>query len=134
MKKAVIAVMVCMSFFLGACKDKMVSTTYTIGCLGYQYSAVNPSSDWQAIQDYMSSNVTFNKLVTYENKTVTENDAEASAYFDSQMAKVDTAYVCSLLEENDYYVYGIATQNADGSYRYVKAMKFSENGAVGVSE
>jgi major membrane immunogen (membrane-anchored lipoprotein) len=133
MKKVVIAVVVCMSLLLGACKDKLVSTTYTIGCLGYQYGAVNPS-DWQAIEDYMSSNVTYNKLVTFENKTVTENDAEASAYFDTQMAKVDTAYVCSLMEGNDYYIYGIATQNTDGSYRYIKAMKFSENGAVGISE
>jgi major membrane immunogen (membrane-anchored lipoprotein) len=133
MKKVVIAVVVCMSLLLGACKDKLVSTTYTIGCLGYQYGAVNPS-DWQAIEDYMSSTVTYNKLVTFENKTVTENDAEAKAYFDTQMAKVDTEYVCSLMMGNDYYIYGIATQNTDGSYRYVKAMKFSENGAVGISE
>lgn len=123
-----------MSLLLGACKDKLVSTTYTIGCLGFQYSAVNPSSEWQAIEDYMSSKVTYNKLVTFDNKTVTENDAEASAYFDMQMAKVDTAYVCSLLKEDDYYIYGIATQNSDGSYRNIKAMKFSEDGAVVMSE
>lgn len=134
MKKVIIAVVVCMSLFMGACKDKLVSTTYTIGCLGYQYSAVNPPSDLQAIEDYMFSTVTYNKLVTFENKTVTENDAEASAYFDMQMAKVDTAYVCSLMAGNDYYIYGIATQNTDGTLRYIKAMKFSENGAVGVSE
>ncbi len=133
MKKVVIAVVVCMSIFLGACKDKLVSTTYTIGCLECQYGAVDPS-DFQAIEEYMSSRVTYNKLITFENKTVTENDAEASAYFDAQMAKVDTAYICSLMSESDYYVYGIATQNSDGTLRYIKAMKFTEDGAVGISE
>ena len=133
MKKVVIAVVVCMSILLGACKDKLVSTTYTIGCLEYQYGAVDPS-DFQAIEEYMSSRVTYNKLITFENKTVTENDAEASAYFDAQMAKVDTAYICSLMSESDYYVYGIATQNSDGTLRYIKAMKFTEDGAVGISE
>lgn len=133
MKKVVIAAVVCMSLLLGACKDKLVSTTYTIGCLGYQSAAVNPS-DWQAIEDYMSSEVVYNKLITFENKTVTENDAEARSYFDSQMSKVDTAYVCSLMTGNDYYIYGIASQNSDGSYRYIKAMRFTKDGAVGVSE
>ena len=133
MKKAVIAVIVCMSLFLGACKDKTVSTTYTIGCLGFQYGSVNPS-DWQAIQDYFSANVAFNKLVTFENKTVAENDAEARDYCEKQIVKLDTNYVCSLITEDDYYIYGIATQNADGSYRYIKAIKFKKDSVVDVSE
>lgn len=133
MKKVVIAVIVCMSIFLGACKDKMVSTTYTIGCLGYQYGSVTPS-DWQAIEDYFSSNVAFNKLVTFENKTATENDAEALAYFEKQMEKVDEAYVCGLLQGDDYYIYGIATKNTDDTYRYIKAVKFLKEGVVEVKE
>lgn len=130
MKKVVIAVIVCMSLFLGACKDKTVSTTYTIGCLGFQFGA----SDWQAVQDYFSSNVAFNQLVTFENKTVTENDAEALAYFDKQMEKVDTAYVCTLLTGEDYYIYGIATLDQNNNYRYIKAIKFMKDGAEEVTE
>ena len=127
MKKIVIAVIVCMSLFMGACKEKLVSTTYTIGCMGYQYGAVIPS-DWQAVEDYFSSNVAYNKLIEFENKTVTENDAEALSYFDEQMKKVDTAYVCSLLSGDDYYIYGIATLGIDNQYRFIKALKFKEEG------
>lgn len=133
MKKVVIAVIVCMSLFLGACKEKMVSTTYTIGCLGYQMGSVTPS-DWVAIEDYFSSNVAFNKLVTYENKTTTENDAEALAYFNKQMEKVDVDYVCELLNEEDYYIYGIATLDQNDNYRYIKALKFKKEGVEEVKE
>ena len=135
MKKVVIAVIVCMSLFLGACKDKMVSTTYTIGCLETQYGSVT-ASEWQSIEDYFSANVAFNKLVTFENKTASENDAEARAYCERQIVKLDTAYVCSLIAgtEIDYYIYGIETLNADGSSRYIKAIKFNKDGVVDVSE
>lgn len=133
MKKIVIAVIVCASLFLGACKEKLVSTSYTIGCLGYQLGAVVPS-DWQAIEDYMSSNVAYNKVVTFENRTAPENDAEALDYFNNQMNKVDTAYICSLLSGEDYFVYGIATLDQDNSYRYIKAMKFMKDGVEEVKE
>ena len=76
----------------------------------------------------------FNKLVTFENKTVTENDAEALAYFDKQMEKVDTAYVCTLLTGEDYYIYGIATLDQNNNYRYIKAIKFMKDGAEEVTE
>jgi hypothetical protein len=126
MRKVVYAFVVCLTLVLGACKNK-VTTDYTIGCLGYQIGSLE-GSDWTAIENYFKSTVEFNKIVSFESNSLSQNDALARDYFDTEMAKVDQEYVCSLLKESDYYVYGIATLNAGGEYRIVKAVKFMNSG------
>jgi predicted aldo/keto reductase-like oxidoreductase len=132
MKKIVFAAIIFLSVVLGACKHN-VSTQYTIGCLGYQYGTVE-ESDWQALEDYFKTHVEFNKVVTFEGNSLAENDKQARELFDEQMAKIDADYVCTLLGGTDYYIYGIATLNAGGDYRYVKAMKFAPDGATEVTD
>ena len=133
MKKIIFAAIVCLSVVLGACKHNNVTTQYTIGCLGYQYGSVE-GSDWQILENYFKTNVEFNKVVSFEGKSLADNDKQAREFFDEQMAKIDPAYVCTLLGGTDYYIYGIATLNAGGDYRYIKAMKFQPDGAVDVTE
>lgn len=128
MKKIVFAVVVCLSLVLTACKHEPVVTKYTIGCLAYQYGSVE-GSDWQAIEQYFKENVDFNKNVEFESASLSENDAQARKYYQGQMAKIDVEHVCSMLKEPDFYVYGIETVNADGTYRIVAATKFTASGA-----
>jgi hypothetical protein len=127
MRKFVFAAIICLSVVLGACKHN-VTTEYTIGCLGYQYGSVE-GSDWQDLEDYFKTHVEFNKVVTFEGNSLAENDKQARELYDEQMSKIDAEYVCTLLNGTDYYIYGIATLNAGGDYRYVKAMKFEAQGA-----
>jgi len=128
MKKIVFAVVVCLSLVLTACKHEPVVTKYTIGCLANQYGAAE-ASDWQALVNYFEEKVDLNKIVEFESASLSENDAQAKNYYKEQMAKIDTAYVCSMLKEPDFYVYGIETVNADGTYRIVAATKFTASGA-----
>lgn len=132
MRKIIFAAIICLSVVLGACKHN-VTTQYTIGCLGYQYGSIE-GSDWQTLENYFKTNVEFNKVVSFEGKSLAENDKQAREFFDEQMTKIDQAYVCTLLGGTDYYIYGIATLNAGGDYRYVKAMKFQPDGATEVTE
>lgn len=132
MRKIVFAAIVCLSVVLGACNQK-VTTQYTIGCVGYQSGSLE-GSDWQAVEDYFKTNVEFNKVVSFEGRSLAETDKQARDFYDGQIAKVDTAYVCTLLGGTDYYIYGIATLNAGGNYRYVKAMKFQSSGVTEILE
>ena len=132
MKKIVFVAITFLALCLGGCKDR-ITTTYTIGCLEYQYGAAG-DTQWQALEDYFKSNVEYNKLVSFEGVSLAENDAKARELYDEQMTKIDVPYVCSLLGGSDYFVYGIATLNAGGDYRYVKATKFTQGGAVEVTE
>lgn len=133
MKKIILAVVVCMAVVLGGCKEKLVSTTYRIGCLDFQYSASNVSGIL-AIEEYLKANVEFNKLVTFEGHTQSENDAQAIALYENQIAKVDKDFVCSQLHEAEYYVYGIGTKSADGEYHTLKGTKFTSTGVEEVQD
>ena len=132
MKKIVFVAIAVLTLCLGGCKNK-VTTTYTVGCLGYQNSSMG-ATEWQALQDYFITHVDYNKLVSFEGVSLAENDAQAREYFNEQMAKIDIQYVCTLLSGSDYFIYGIATLNASGDYRVVKAMKFMPGGATEVTE
>ena len=125
MKKIVFVAIAVVALCLGGCKDKKITTQYTLGCLG---------SSWEDIESYFKSQVDYNKIVEFEGLSVAENDAQAIAYFDEQMAKIDTAYVCAMFSGSDYLIYGIATLYASGAYRFVKAIKFQKDGIVEVSE
>ena len=127
MKKIVFVVIVGVALLFVGCK-KTITTQYTIGCLGYQYGSVQ-ASDMEELQSYFSSHVEYNKLITFESTSLAENDAKARQYFDEQIKKIDTAYVCSLLNNSDYFDYGIATQTKHGEYQYIKVMRFEANGA-----
>ena len=127
MKKIVLFFIVGATLLFGRCRHETFTTQYTIGCLGYQYGSAQ-GSDWDELLSYFSTNVEYNKLVTFESISLAANDAKAREYFDKQIQKVDTAYVCSLLHSTDYFDYGIATLNANGSYRNIKVIRFSENG------
>ena len=127
MKKIVFVVIVGVALLFVGCK-KTITTQYTIGCLGYQYGSVLVS-DMEGLQSYFSSHVEYNKLITFESTSLAENDAKARQYFDEQIKKIDTAYVCSLLNNSDYFDYGIATQTKHGEYQYIKVMRFEANGA-----
>ena len=127
MKKIVFVVIVGVALLFVGCK-KTITTQYTIGCLGYLYGSVQVS-DMEGLQSYFSSHVEYNKLITFESTSLAENDAKARQYFDEQIKKIDTAYVCSLLNNSDYFDYGIATQTKHGEYQYIKVMRFEANGA-----
>ena len=133
MKKIVFVAIAVFALCLGGCKDKKVTTQYTIGCLGYQLGT-DSESELLELQEYFQSNVEYNKIVSFEGISLAENDAQAREFFDEQMAKINTEYVCTLLSGSDFFIYGIATLNAGGDYRYIKAIKFQENGAFEVSE
>ena len=133
MKKIIFVTIAVLALCLGGCKEEKVTTQYTIGCLGYQFGSLEGSS-WENIESYFNSHVDYNKIVEFEGKSSAENDAQAVKYFDEQMAKIDTAYVCSMFSGSDYFIYGIATLYASGNYRFVKALKFQEGGAVEVTE
>lgn len=134
MKKIVFVAIAVVALCLGGCKDKTITTQYTIGCLGYQYNPEDENNNWENIQSYFKSQVDYNKIVEFESTSVSENDAQAIKYFDEQMAKIDTAYVCGMISGSDYFIYGIATLYASGAYRFVKAIKFQRDGIVEVSE
>lgn len=127
MKKVVIAIIICSSIFLSSCKEKLVTTKYTIGCIGYQSGNYDPT-DWNALESYFSSQVVYNKTVTFESKTQPENDAQALQYYNEQVNKIDTGYVCSLIKGSDYFIYGIQTLASDGSYKVIGALKFQHDG------
>lgn len=127
MKKIVLVFIVGASLLFGGCRHETFTTQYTIGCLGYQYGSVQ-GSDWDNLISYFSTNVEYNKLVTFESMSLAENDAKAKQLLNEQLEKIDAAYVCSLLHSSDYFDYGIATLNAGGSYRYIKVIRFNENG------
>lgn len=127
MKKIVLIFIVGAALLFGGCRHETFTTQYTIGCLGYQYGSVQ-GSDWDELQSYFSTHVEFNKLVTFESTSLAENDAKAKQLLNEQLEKIDAAYVCSLLHSSDYFDYGIATLNASGSYRYIKAIRFRESG------
>ena len=129
MKKIVFVVVVFLSVVLCACKQEPVITKYTIGCLEYY-----GSSNWETIQNYLAGRVDLNKVVEFEGASLSENDAQAKNYYKEQLAKIDQEQVCSMLKEPDYYVYGIKTVNADGTYRYIAATKFTASGASDYTE
>ena len=99
MKKIVVVAIACLSLVFGACKNN-VTTQYTIGCLGYQYGSME-GSEWQAVEDYFKANVEYNTIVTFEGKSLAENDKQARDFYAEQMAKIDTAYVCTLISGTD---------------------------------
>ena len=133
MKKIVLVFIVGASLLFGGCRHETFTTQYTIGCLGYQYGSVQ-GSDWDELLSYFSTNVEYNKLVTFESTSLAENDAKAKQLLNEQLEKIDAVYVCSLLHSSDYFDYGIATLNASGSYRYIKVIRFSENGTQEVNK
>lgn len=133
MKKAIFMAIVSLALVFTACKDKTVSTQYTIGCLGYQ-SGMMEDTEWEALENYFSTHVDYNKHVVFEGKSLAENDAQAKALYESQAEKLDKEYVCSLIGGGDYFIYGIATVNADGGYRIIKAMRFQESGTMEVED
>jgi len=127
MKKVVLAIIICTSVILGACKEKTVITQYSIGNLGCNQNSWNPS-DWETLENYFSSTVTYNKTMSFESSSEAENDFEARSFYNDQIKKLDTEYVCSLLKETDYFIYGIYRLNPDGSHHIVSAMRFDHNG------
>ena len=91
-------------------------------------------SQWATLEDYLASTVTLNKTVSFENTSEAQNDKEAKDLYNEQIKKLDTEYVCSLLKDPDYYIYGIYTLNPDGTQRIVGAMRFEQNGASEVTQ
>ena len=127
MKKIVFAIILGAVLIFGGCEKKMISTQYTIGCQGYQYGSPQ-GSDWEELQNYFSTHVKYNTLVTFESASLAENDAKARQLFNEQLEKIDTAYICSLLNSTDYFDYGIVTLTSNGEYRYIKVVRFTEDG------
>lgn len=116
------------AFLLVSCKDKTITTQYSVGCLGFNTSAMS-DSQWAALEDYLSKTVIYNKMVSYEGKDLSETDIQAVTMFYDQMKKIDTAYVCSLIQDPDNFIYGVRTLKADGTYRILKATVI-ENGEM----
>lgn len=133
MKRIVFVAIAVAALCLGGCKEKNVTVQYTIGCLGYQYGSLE-TSNWENIESYFKSQVDYNKIVEFEGKSSSECDTQAKQYFDEQMVKIDTGYVCEQISGTDYFIYGIATLYASGNYRFVKAIKFQGSGITEVTQ
>lgn len=133
MKKVIFAIIICASMFLGACKEETVTTQYSIGCIGFSANSANPS-DWETLENYFASTVSYNTTITYENNSKSENDKKAKDFYNEQLNKLNTEYVCSLLKEPDYFIYGIYTLNADGSHRILGALRFDPDGTSEVTQ
>lgn len=130
MRKIIFVAIVGVALLLGGCKRELITTQYSIGCQGYQYGSVHSTpEEWDNLQSYFSTHVDYNKLVTFESTSLAENDAKARAYFDEQIQKIEVDSVCSLLHDQDYFDYGIATHTAHGDYQMIKAMRFNSSGA-----
>ncbi len=127
MKKVVIAIIVCTSLFLISCKEKTITTKYSIGCIGYQSGSIE-GTDWTLLESYLSSQVAYNKTVTFEGKSHTENDAQALQYYNEQIEKLNTEYICSLIKGTDYLIYGIQTLDTEGAYKVIGAIQFQHEG------
>lgn len=123
MKKGIYLVILTISVLLFSCGKKEITTQYSIGCLGFSTSYLS-DSQWQQLEDYLTSVASYNKVINFESKTISENDKKAADFFATQMESIDAGKVCSYIEEPDYFIYGIRTLNSDGSYRIIKAVKF----------
>lgn len=91
-------------------------------------------TQWADVESYFSTHVEYNQHVVFEGKSLAENDAQAKELYQSQVEKLDKEYVCSLIKGGDYFIYGIATINMDGSYRIIKAMRFQEDGVTEIED
>ena len=130
MKKIALFAIVCATLLLGSCRHEIFEIDYSIGCVGFQYGSIQGSEEeWNMLLDYFETNVECNKIVTFEGKSLAEADAKARQFYDEQLKKIDTAYICSLLHYTDYYDYGITTKTTDGSNRNIKVTRFEESGA-----
>ncbi len=111
-----------------ACDDKKITTVYSTGCIGFT-SSYTTESKWQDLDEYMDKTVdSYNKTITFESETISENDNKAASFVETQMTKVDKDKVSSFIKGNDTYIYGIRKANANGSYTVVKAYKFDKDG------
>ncbi|MCQ2277174.1 MAG: hypothetical protein MJZ87_09565 [Bacteroidales bacterium] len=126
MKKILTFCVITVAILLSSCKDKTITTDYTIGCIGY-YS-VDPASDWVGFEEYMQSVADYNMVVHFTNKTLAENDAQALAYFDEQSGKVNYVQACSFIHGVDELSYGIARYNEIGDISILKSVTFTANG------
>ena len=129
MKKIALLIVLSVTLLFGGCRHEIFTTQYTIGCFGSQSGSVQGSQEeWNELEAYFSNHVEYNKLVSFESSSLAENDAKARQLLNEQLVKTDTAYVCSLLHSTDYFDYGIATLNANGEYRFIRIVRFDENG------
>lgn len=126
MKKILVLCIVTLSILFSSCKDKTITTDYTIGCISYY--AYAPESNWTGFQDYMKSVVDYNLVVHFTNTTIAENDAQAIAYFDDQLSKIDYTQACSFIKDPDKLVYGIARFDEIGNAYTLKSVTFTESG------
>lgn len=123
MKKGIYLVILTISILLFSCGKKEITTQYSIGCIGFSTSQLS-DSQWQQLEDYLNSVVSYNKVINFESKSISENDKKAADYFATQMESIDAEKLCSYIVEPDYFIYGIRTLNSNGSYRIIKAVKF----------
>ncbi len=127
MKRILTLCLIFTAVLLTGCKKETITTTYTIGCIGYNTSS---ASDWTGFEEYMSSVTTYNQLVSFINTSLAENDTEAAEFFNAEVAKVNTATACSFIGNEDYLVYGIARQAADGEITTIQSVTFTSNGIL----
>ena len=130
MKKIALFAIVCATLLFSGCHHETFTIDYSIGCVGYQFGSIQGSDEERnELINYFETNEEFNKIITFEGKSLAEADAKARQYFDEQLKKINTAYVCSLLHNPDYYDFGITTRTATGNSRDIKVIRFEESGA-----
>jgi len=127
MKKVLSICLIICAILATGCKNKNVTTIYSIGCLDFTISA---ETDVAGFQDYMKSVVDYNSTLQFSGQTIEENDVKAKTYFREQVAKVNTETACSYIHGNEYIVYGIS-RNDEETSKTIDQVKYTGNGVIG---
>ncbi|MCQ2284398.1 MAG: hypothetical protein MJZ57_05805 [Bacteroidales bacterium] len=131
MKRALTFCLIISALLLIGCKDKTITSFYSIGCLDFYGE---PNSDWAGFEHYMDSLTNYNVVVSFTNKSQELNDSQAMAYFDNEFAKIKEEEVCAFLVPGSYVVYGIGNSADSLHFNIVKAVRIGAEGITPYSE
>ncbi len=125
-KKLTLTFCVLCAIFISGCQDKQVTNHYSIGCLAY--SGNMQYSNWNAFEEYISTQAEYNTIISFTSNTKEENDKKAIAYFDEQVSHLDTDSLCTFIAFGDYIVYGVGYSIDEESFYILKGLTFGNGG------
>ena len=87
MRKIIFVAIVGVALLLGGCKRELITTQYTIGCLGYQYGSVRSGpEDWDDLESYFSTTWIITSW-SHSRAILFPKMTQAGAYFDEQVGR-----------------------------------------------